>query len=318
MKKIIIIAIILLPFSLKSQNYFFTQNSNSMTLSPSFAGINKEGARLNTAFRNSYINNSYLTYQLSYDVFIDKMNSGLGFYILVDDFGQGLINSSNYVLNYTYEVKLSEKIFFRPALNLSYENNYSGFFKVIFRDQLSNGVNNGNGTLHQITMMSSSVLDMGPAVLFYGNTFWAGANVNNLLSYKQQDIYKPNLFSYNKDITQKYSIFGGYKLILEESINNSYEKSFIFSGNYTSQYQINILNARTYFNWQMLTVGIGGRVGLNNLQKKNNYANKFNSIMIITGINYKRLKIGYSYDLNINSFGYHELGLNYQFKSRKK
>ncbi len=319
MKKFIIIAIILLPISVKSQNYYFTQNSNSMTLSPSFTGINKDGASLNTSARNSLINNSYLTYLLSYDLFIDKINSGFGIYILRDQFAGSSIASSNYVLNYTYEVKLSEKIYFRPALNLSYQNNSVEFQKLIFRDQINNGIYDGNTTsMNPIPWSSTPILDMATSVLFYGNNFWTGANVNSLFGYNPRNMFQPNLFNYDGYFAPRYSIFGGYKIILEESINNSYEKSVIFSGNYTSQYQFNILDFRTYFNWNILTVGTGARVGINNLQTNSKHANKFNSIIIIIGSNYKKLKIGYSYDLYINSFGYHEISLKYQLKSRKK
>ena len=61
MKKLIIILIVLIPLSVMSQDYFFTQNSNSMTLSPSFTGINK-GGRANISVRNALGLNLYQTY----------------------------------------------------------------------------------------------------------------------------------------------------------------------------------------------------------------------------------------------------------------
>ena len=321
MKKLLILLLVVSPIFLSAQDYFFTQNSNSMTLSPSFTGITESG-RVNIATRNNFGNNLYSTYLLSYDHYFDKINSGFGIYALRDQAnGSGSLANTKIALNYAFQVKLFGNLKFRPGINLSYSYESLSMQNLIFSDQIS-PTGEVSGTSIILLHENAKYFDMDASVLFYTSRFWFGTTVSHLFmpnnsvqSFWSSEPISRNIFS----IPIKTNIFAGYKFLLEESLNNDYEKSIIVSGNYSIQSEFSLLDLRTYFNWNIMSIGVGSRFGINELFNHFESYNSYNSIFAILGINFKNLNIGYSYDYFIaNIGGYHEISLKYKLKNNKE
>ena len=79
-----------------SQDPQFTQfYANSLHLNPALAGKDLS-PRFHSGYRNQWpeIKNAYVTYNLEYDDFIEKIHGGLGFQFLHDKTANGVLNTN--------------------------------------------------------------------------------------------------------------------------------------------------------------------------------------------------------------------------------
>ena len=63
-----------------------------------------------------------MSYGASYDVFIPKINSGIGIVFSSDEAGTGGLGTSSFGFQYSYEVPLGERLSFRPGLQLGWSS----------------------------------------------------------------------------------------------------------------------------------------------------------------------------------------------------
>ena len=73
-------------FNIQSQDPVFTQFfANALQLNPGLAGRDLS-PRFHTTYRNQWpgLNNAFITYNIEYDQFADKLHGGLGFQLLHD------------------------------------------------------------------------------------------------------------------------------------------------------------------------------------------------------------------------------------------
>ena len=86
LKKIYLILLIFPFVNIQGQDPLFTQFfSNALQLNPALAGRDLS-PRFHTTYRNQWpeINNAFVTYNIEYDQFSDKLHGGVGFQLLHD------------------------------------------------------------------------------------------------------------------------------------------------------------------------------------------------------------------------------------------
>ena len=86
--------------------------ANSIQMNPSLAGI--EGpAKVYIGYRNQWPNSisSFITYQASYDQYIEKLHGGIGVKVLNDKQGDGIFNLYNLDVMYSYQFMASRKLY---------------------------------------------------------------------------------------------------------------------------------------------------------------------------------------------------------------
>ena len=117
-------------------------------LNPAFAGGTLEN-RVAFHYRNQWpgIPGRFVSYGASYDVFIPKINSGIGVIFASDEAGTGALGSSSFAFQYSYEVPIGERLSFRPGLQLGWSSRgLLNWQDLVFRDQINRGVDDGGAT----------------------------------------------------------------------------------------------------------------------------------------------------------------------------
>ena len=105
-KKIYLIILIISINCVHGQDPLFTQFfSNALQLNPSLAGRDLS-PRFHTTYRNQWpeINNAFVTYNIEYDQFSDKLHGGIGFQILSDKTGNKSLNTTSFSTIYSYQL----------------------------------------------------------------------------------------------------------------------------------------------------------------------------------------------------------------------
>ena len=93
-------------------------------LNPGFTGITP-GHRmvLNHRLQWPGLPQAFSTYAASYDMFLEKIRSGVGVQVMTDKMGSANWRSTTVQLLYSYKVPLNEKLVFSPGLSFGYGTN---------------------------------------------------------------------------------------------------------------------------------------------------------------------------------------------------
>lgn len=304
----LIICLVLLFCHLKSQDIHFSQLSQTQFFSnPAFAGI-QFGPRILAHYRNEYpmigsqINSGFNTYYASYDQFLENYNSGIGGQIIADKFGDNIFSRYYINANYAYQAKFNEYHAIRFGISANFILQQLDRSKLLFYDQIDpiNGFSQPVST--QETLLdnySQSQFNLHAGAVYFTNRMYLGLSARNLLP-------KSNFqFTNSKplhDMTISAQAGGVFWI-------NTEKKIAIFPYLlYDRQYGYDKLVLNGLYQYEMMNFGLGCRHNLKN----------FESIMLLAGFNFNKLRISYSYDIAANgiksySGGSHELGIRILF-----
>ena len=107
-----------ISFQTKGQDPHFSQfYANPLNLNPAFTGTSTL-PRVIMNYRNQWpkLGNTFATYNLTYDRFINSTTGGIGFRMMYDKQLNGVINSFNASFIYAEHFNLSDRLFFSLAL----------------------------------------------------------------------------------------------------------------------------------------------------------------------------------------------------------
>ncbi|MFT7204387.1 MAG: type IX secretion system PorP/SprF family membrane protein, partial [Algoriphagus sp.] len=108
-------------------------------LNPAFAGSELAG-RVGFNYRNQWpsIDAQFSTYSAFYDTYLEDYNSGIGVMLMQDTEGAAKLRSTTIAAIYSYELKLSDNLYFRPGFQASYIRREIGFYEnLIFANQIN-------------------------------------------------------------------------------------------------------------------------------------------------------------------------------------
>lgn len=291
--------------------------ASQLYLNPAFAGGGEEG-RMGINYRNQWpsLPASFVTYTAWADFALPEYNSGLGILIMTDQEGQAGLRSTTAALSYAYQLQLSKTLTFRPGVSVGYMRRNVDFSQLVFASQLDptggfdpnlpNLTNSGLNT----NLMS---IDLGG--LFYTERAWLGASFAH--------VNQPNesLTGEISTLPMRTSIHGGWKIPLASG-PRKYELAYTFKERavvpvfqYRSQANFQQLDIGSYLYLEPLVVGLWYRglpVGMLNTLPYNE------SLIMLVGLSYDNLSVGYSYDFTVSRFGAssggaHELSITYLF-----
>jgi len=319
MKKYIIYFICYFAFqSLFAQDPIFTQfYASPMLINPSFAG-SEGNTRIGLGHRNQWIgnNNKLSTSYVFADKWIESMNSGLGLSIINQKEELTNYSFTQINLSYSYHLKITEKYTFFPGISFGYGSKQFNFNNLLLGDQINiyNGIT--SPSIDPIIERDNVIFfDMSLGGVFYSNNLWIGLSLKHLT--------KPNIsFVENKNspLPMLFSFHGGYKLPLNKHDKNYFlsNNSFLFlTFNYLKQDEFNRFDFGAEFQFSKIYLGILASTELN---KTSESSRNFLSINPIIGLEFKNLKIGFSYDFptsNIgNIAGTSEITLQYFIKNK--
>jgi type IX secretion system PorP/SprF family membrane protein len=300
-------------FSGNAQDPIFTQyNFSPLQINPAFAGISKS-PQFYANYRNQWPEfDTYTTYAVSYDQGFDRMNSGVGVYVMADDAGDGTIRNTQVNVMYSYRVEIDRQSNIRFGLEAGWTNSRLNWSKLIFFDQLdpqfgaigSNGVPFPSNESPPLSAnLNHSYLDVSAGILYYNTEYFGGISFKHINSPDYS--YFGDNRNINANLPLRTSIILGYQYTVLRGNNAHYGNYIIPSLLYVRQGDFSQLNAGATFNLNQLILG-----GHFRLSGENGDA-----VIANVGWRYNNIRFGYSYDFTISGLGFnvggsHEIGIS--------
>jgi type IX secretion system PorP/SprF family membrane protein len=287
--------------------------ANPLYLNPALAGVTL-CPLVSANYRNQWpgIGKAFITYNFSYDQYVNFLHGGLGVLVTADRAGSGNLNTTIISLMYAYKFNLSTHLQASGALQVGYYQRRLVWENLQFEDMIDPV---GGFILptseKQPDNLSVGVPDFSAGVfLAYDDLVYGGISVDHLT--------QPKVGFYTDNSTQlymKYTLHVGSVINLHKNGSSGEDREFSLSPNilYQQQFKFHQLNIGLY-----LTVDpfIGG------VWFRHNFENA-DAIIPMLGIHYKSLRVGYSYDFTISNLkgssgGAHEVSASWQFPCLQK
>jgi type IX secretion system PorP/SprF family membrane protein len=313
-KKISVIYIFILFTSalLTGQDVQFTQfYANKLYLAPSFAGAVQED-RVSLIYRNQWpqLPGAFVTYSFSYDHFFSSFNSGIGFLFLRDLAGSGELSTTDFGVQYSYDIKINNWWHVRPGIHFLYMQTGLNFDKLLWNDQISPSGN--TPTIEQPTLNSKGDVDFASSVLAYSDRHWFGVTVDHMLKPKN------SLYDTETSVPLKVSVFGGTQIFRKGRLLSPIAESLSMAFLFKTQDQYSQLDLGLYWYKEPIILGIWYR-GIPFIGQEK----VGDAVCFLTGYKIDKFSIGYSYDFTISKLlsstgGAHEISLIYEFKTTRQ
>jgi len=282
--------------------------ANPLYLNPALTGATV-CPRITGNYRNQWpgIGNAYNTYSFSYDMYVGILHGGLGLLVTADRAGKGSLNTTTIGLSYAYKFNITEKLDASLAVRGSYYQRRLVWENFVFEDQIGpRGEIIGPTSEKPPDNPSVATVDFSAGMfLDYNGMVYGGFAVDHLTQPKN-GFYNDNT-SY---LYLKYTAHAGTVINLKKGLNSDEDKEFSISPNvlYQQQGGFHQLNIGTYLTIDPLVCGLWFR---------HNFENP-DALVVMAGIHYKNLRVGYSYDLSVSrlfsvSGGAHEVSASWQF-----
>lgn len=277
--------------------------ANGLQLNPALAG--GEGpAKIYIGYRNQWPNSgsSFVTYQASYDQYIEKLQGGLGVKVLNDRQGGGVFNAYNLDLMYSYHFKASRKWSFSGGIQAGVGqrsfNPESLYFGNMFDPVSGNFILQGQ----EIIGYNKIYPDFASGMMaFYGN-YYGGIAMHHMLNPLITSKSDPT-----GTIPRKYTAhLGGIFSIIEGRRGKEIMK---LSPNIVFIQQQNIQQINYGLDVLFKDVLLG-------LWTRHDYAFNYGNIIFTAGYGTNTFRFRYSYDIKLSSptvrlpnLGAHEFSL---------
>ena len=297
----------------KSQDAEFSQfYANPLYLNPALAGA-EDYHRAAINYRNQWpgLNKGFVTYNASYDQFIEKLHGGVGVLLNVDNAGDGMLKTTQVSLIYAYTLKVSYSLFINMAMQGTFYQKSLNWELYRYGDQFDL-IQGTIQTSDEAPPESSSiyVADFSAGLTFgWKGVIHGGVAVNHLT--------QPNLAFYSQyDNELPMKITGHFGLNINPNGEGMmFDPVFYISPNILYQQQGNFhqVNAGLYITYVPIVFGTWFR---------HNFENS-DAMIFLVGINYKGIKIGYSFDLGLSEIsnitgGAHEISIAWLFGKEPK
>lgn len=301
----------------KAQDAEFSQfYANPLYLNPALTGADI-CPRIIMNYRNQWpgLAKSFVTYNVSFDQYVNKLHGGLGVLVTMDNAGDGILKTTQASLIYAYSLRASENLYINMALQGTFLQKSLNWDLLQFGDEIDPQQGFVLPTGETPPDKSSIIApDFSAGIVFgWKGILHGGVGVNHLT---EPDIafYTQNVNKLPMKITGhlgvNINLDGGGMGFTEDS-----EPKFYLAPNllYQQQGDFHQLNAGMYIIRLPIIIGTWFRHNFENAD----------AIIVLAGINYKNLKIGYSYDITLsklksNTGGSHEISLAWQFNCIEK
>lgn len=309
-KKIICLFLIMMTGSAFAQDPHFSQYyANPLYLNPAFAG-SAICPRLVMNYRNQWpaIPGQYVTYNASFDKYVENLSGGVGLLLTADDAGETTLNTASVSGIYAFSKNISRFFSIKAAMQTSICQVRLDWDKLNFGDQ----INPRFGFIYDTDEprpypLQHIVPDFSAGILGYGESFYVG--------YAMHHLTTPNIgFKSTCKLPIRYTAHIGGVIDLVHHRRRKLEDPII-SPNllFMKQQDFEQLNYGLYVNKYPFVGGLWFRQGFENPD----------AFIVLIGIQTSVVKIGYSYDVTVSkltsaSGGSHEISFAMQFECVKR
>jgi len=299
--------------------------ASPLYLNPAMAGAELTG-RVGFNYRNQWptYDVQFTSMSAYYDTFIPYINSGIGVHVMQESEGISKLRSTSVSMQYSYELRLAENLYFRPGIQSTYIRREVGFSdRLIFAKDIDQNdpslppSSSSDGLGEQFGLYSFTA-----GGIIFTNNAWIGVAAHHL--------NKPNqslIAGESSALPMKLSFHAGFQISLEEGgmrrdFSHFRKQRYLMPTlNYRKQGPFEQLDLGTYLYLEPLLFGAWYR-GLP-FKTKEGLVNR-DALVIMVGINLVNgLNVGYSFDytvskLGIKSGGAHEVSLSWTIPSRNQ
>jgi type IX secretion system PorP/SprF family membrane protein len=254
------------------------------------------------------------------NTWVDNANSGIGVSFLRQRENQTGYTFSQVNASYAYRVRIGERWFFRPGLEIGRGWKNFEFQGLLLEDQINIQTNTINPSSLDLLLLNRDNIgfwDVSAGLLFSTENAWIGASAKHL--------NRPNIsltLNGNQALETFFSVSAGYEFLISNLVDVRflpYEARLMVSGNFMQQGRFNRFDLVTSFS--INNFFIGSTLVTNPAMNANN-SHLLTSINALTGLRYEHLILAVSYDFNTSKIGrtggIFELSLTYQFDSKAK
>ncbi len=189
-KSAFIIPLLLAAYISSAQDVVFNHPYAGMLYSnPAYTGIFGQwhaGATFRSQFTASAA--PYTTYYTEADAFIENWNSGFGVYIINDRSAGGQLAQTAVGLSYMFNLKISEDLTLRPALQAVYHNKNRDFNTFTFPDQIDITGNSITLSDNNYEPFSVNAIDFSAGLLALYYNLEIGVAVHHLGAPKGENV----------------------------------------------------------------------------------------------------------------------------------
>ncbi|MCL1850869.1 MAG: PorP/SprF family type IX secretion system membrane protein [Bacteroidetes bacterium] len=300
----------LIILNLFGQDAHYSQfYANPLYLNPAFAGANN-CPRFSLNFRDQWpaIKGNYIAFSGSYDQHINVLHGGIGVLVAADIEGRGIngsgiMNTYNASAIYNFRVKVTHKFNLQFALQGGYLTSYINWEGLHYASGAQGLPPPDYPALYDYKKKSQ--FDAAFGFTGYTSYLYFGMAIHHLFPVRT------SFFSSSNDKYQtvwqpKYTAHIGGKITILQKNRTEINTGDIFlypNLVFISQGNFDYLHEGFYFNFYPFTIGAWLR---------HNFKN-FDACIVSCGIEYKLLRIGYSYDFTLTQLegtgGAHEVSL---------
>lgn len=281
---------------LMAQDVYFSQFFlNPVYMNPSYAGTMKV-PRAGVQYRNQWpaMNNAYTTYFASFDTYLPKITSGIGFLLFNDVQGDGIYTESSFKVAYSKEIRINRDWTMYGSITAGAQFNSLNFDRLIFADGLDPIFGQHQPTAENVPDNNNKLFpDFGAGILLFDDKYFFGIAVDHL-SEPDQSIYS----NYSQILPRKYTTH--FEVNLPWYRPGHLRKFCTFNPNVIVQIQGDEQN----ITYGMYANRKGFSLGLWNRQT----TKQSSDIIVMAGFVGKQLKTAITYDLNMKGVGLRSQG----------
>lgn len=315
MKYMVILSFLLGFYPSAGQDVSFSQFfSNPLYLNPAFAG-SVGVPRISLQYRNQWhvFNNAFNTYSVAFDMPVEKLQGGLGFYVLKDGQANNLLNSYQFNFTYSVYVRVSEFYQLHGGIQTGIFRNELRTDQLIFPDNFDpeTGQTGLSEELQYLGDRSFSFPDFSAGVMLYSDRIFYGLAVHHIAEPQQSFFIDNDDFA---KLERKYSAHVGARLPV--FLYGHQRKKFDIAPQLVVQMQgdFNQINYGFFATKNGLTAGTWFR---------QNIGLQYDAVIFLVGFAKNNWQLTYSYDLTVsglwgNSGGTSEISLAFLLKNRDK
>jgi type IX secretion system PorP/SprF family membrane protein len=286
--------------------------ANPLYLNPALAGANI-CPRLIGNYRNQWpsVGNAFVTYNASYDQYVNLIHGGVGVMLTADRAGGGNLNTTAASLTYAYKFKMTDHLYASAGVQGGYYQRSLDWADLRFEDM----IDPQNGFVLPTTEKAPDndrvgVLDLSAGVMVWLDEIFYGGIAVSHLTQPKIGFYTDN----DSRLYMKYTVHAGSVINLGSGGFDE-EKEFSISPNilYQQQFKYHQLNLGVYLTFNFIIAGLWYRLNFENSD----------AVITLVGIHYRSFQAGYSYDwtvsrLGLGSGGAHEVSVAWQFPCSEK
>ncbi len=311
LRTLIFFALLLRGGVLLAQDPIFSQfYAAPLQLNPAFAGTAQApfvAANYRMQYPSFVSGAAYSTFAISFDRTLNQSNSSIGFSVMNDNAGQGILQKTFASAIYSYRVHLTDDIQAKIGVEAGLIQSSLNWDKLVFLDQFDpiTGDKFPDGTPRPTaevrpTELNKTLFDLSTGFLVNAKNFYIGVSGKHLATPNEGYLnVNQNL---RVGLPIRWSLHGGYEITIQEG-NRRRQKSFITPSVMVAK-QGDFLQAvvGAYAGFGPLFTGLWYRQTPSNPD----------AVIFTLGFKQESFKIGYSYDFGIGALanktgGSHEL-----------